>query len=244
MFITTSNKKSIIQYENNYKEAFFTFFKFLTRENGIDENKRKFILECFEKFQDTEGYESTKDFFLDIFEEIGFEAAINKKSGVGNTTTNKEGTPSNFPDNDDDTTTTLEISEFPMKIDLQQMYLLQLFQRALALNIAIGSSNKRIFGFRIPFVNDYAFFVKTLYLGTIMVKYKRDGEKCVPEMIQLDKVPNGWRIDGDKKPLDGITIFDFYQQSLKKKKYFMDKKVKKRMMPILFGSKKCVNSLV
>jgi hypothetical protein len=66
-----SNVKNFPQYENNYKEAFFSFFKFLTSEAEVDEKKRKFILECFERFKDTEEYDSTKDFFLDIFEEIG-----------------------------------------------------------------------------------------------------------------------------------------------------------------------------
>jgi hypothetical protein len=119
------------------------------------------------------------------------------------------------------------------------MYLLQLFQRALALNVATGTSGKRIFGFKVPFMNDYAFFVKTLCLGTVMVKYKRDGGKCVPEIIQLGKVPNGWKIDGDKKPLDGTTILDFYQENLKKKRYFVEKRTMREIKPILFGSKKC-----
>src|SRR4051794_11549541 len=74
-----SNEKSFPQYENNYKKAFFNFFNFLTSETGVDEAKRKFILECFERFKDTEEYDSIKDFFLDVFEEIGSksEAADN-----------------------------------------------------------------------------------------------------------------------------------------------------------------------
>jgi hypothetical protein len=115
------------------------------------------------------------------------------------------------------------------------MYLLQLFQRALALNIAIGSYNKRILGFKVPFMNNYAFFVKTLCLGTIMVKYKRNG---VPEIIQLDEVPRGWKINDDKKPLDGITILDFYQEGLKKKIFFVEKRTMNEIKQILFGSKK------
>ncbi|CAI2164169.1 10903_t:CDS:1 [Funneliformis geosporum] len=234
---TASNQKTIFQYENEYKKAFLTFFKFLTSENGIDENKRKFVLDCIEKFVDTEGYDSTKRFVLDIFEEVGFETVQNERSGAkrNDNTIDKNGATSNLVADDN------AVLEFPMKIDLQQMHLLQFFQRALALNVATGSSNKRIFGFKIPFVNDHAFFVKTLYLGTIMVRYKREGESCVPEIVRLDKIPNGWKIDGDRKPLDGTTIFDFYQQGLKTRKYFMEKKTKKLMIPILFGSKKCVN---
>ncbi|CAG8472422.1 4338_t:CDS:1 [Funneliformis caledonium] len=235
---TASNKKTVVQYENDYKKAFLIFFKFLTSENGIDENKRKFVLDCIEKFVDTEGYDSTEGFFLDIFEEVGFEAVQNDKFGAkrdNNIIEKKKGGTSNLVT--DDST----VLEFPMKIDLQQMHLLQFFQRALALNIATGSSNKRIFGFQIPFVNDHAFFVKTLYLGTIMVRYKRDGESCVPEIVQLDQIPDGWKVDVYRKPLDGTTIFDFYQQGLRKRKYFMEKKTKKRMIPILFGSKKRVN---
>jgi hypothetical protein len=237
---TKPNKKNVQQYEDNYKKAFFTFFKFLIGEAKVDEAKRKFILECFERFKDAEEYESTKDFVLEVFEEIGFEPfqeknqieMLNKEKE-----TEKESTIIVAESSDIKINTSSEIS-VPMKIDLQQMYLLQLFQRSLALNISIGTSNKRILGFKIPFLNDYAFFVKTLCLGTMMVKYKRDGKNSTPEIIQLDRFPMGWKIDHEKKPLDGITIFDFYQSDFKKKRYFMEKRIMKEIKPILFGTKK------
>ncbi|GBC03453.1 hypothetical protein RclHR1_05130005 [Rhizophagus clarus] len=235
---TKPNKKNVQQYENDYKKAFFIFFKLLTSETKVDEAKRKFILECFERFKDNEEYESTKDFVLEVFEEIGFEPFQKKDQPVTEKVMEKESTTAVTDSSDTKINTTSEIS-VPMKIDLQQMYLLQLFQRALALNISIGTSNKRIFGFKIPFLNDYAFFIKTLCLGTLMVRYKRDGKKCIPEVIQLNSFPKGWRIDDEKKPLDGITIFDFYQSDFKMKICFMEKRIMKEIKPILFGSKKC-----
>ena len=66
-----SNEKNFPQYQENYKKAFFNFFKFLTGETEINEEKRKFILECFERFKDTEEYDSEKDFLLEVFEEFG-----------------------------------------------------------------------------------------------------------------------------------------------------------------------------
>ena len=88
-------------------------------------------------------------------------------------------------------------------------------------------------------MNAYAFFVKTLCLGTLMVKYKRDGKRCVPEIIQLDKIPHGWKIDDDIKPHDGTTILDFYQEGLKKKRYFAGKRTMENVKKNLLGSKKC-----
>src|SRR5947199_3358902 len=66
-----SNEKNFSQYQENYKKAFSSFFKFLTRETEINEAKRKFILECFERFKDNEDYDQEKDFFLEVFEEFG-----------------------------------------------------------------------------------------------------------------------------------------------------------------------------
>jgi hypothetical protein len=239
---TKPNEKCIQQYEDDYKKAFFTFFKFLTSEAKVDETKRKFIIECFERFKDAEEYESTKDFVLEVFEEIGIEPFQIKdqiEMPIKEKETEKVSTMAVTDSSDIKISTVSEIS-VPMKIDLQQMYLLQLFQRSLALNISIGTFDKRIFGFKIPFVKDYAFFVKTLCLGVMLVRYKRDGNKCVPEIIQLDKFPKGWKIDNEKKPLDGITIFDFYQSDFKKKRFFMEKRIMKKIKPILFGSKKRV----
>ncbi|RIA93915.1 hypothetical protein C1645_818784 [Glomus cerebriforme] len=221
---TKPDKKNFLQYENNYKKSFLTFFKFLISETKVDETKRKFVLECFERFKEVEEYDSTKEFVIEVFEEIGFQPFQNERLATEESDTNSSD---------------IIVSEIsvPLKIDLQQMYLLQLFQRALALNISIGTSNKRIFGIKIPFMNDYAFFVKTLCLGTVMVIYKNDGRKCVPEIIQLDRFPEGWKINKDKTPVDGITVFDFYQDDFKKKRCFMGKRIMKKINPILFGTK-------